>query len=160
METKTLSILQKVIIGVVALIALVFFIQILRNPENSGAINGMIKFTYVVLVVTGLLVLMAWLKDMISHPAKLMQTGIAAILFLAVVGVSKALSYKEGVDYGKLHISGSTSSWVDTGLYTFYILGAIAILLLLFTELFPGLFSKSAKRIDSAVDDVVDEIDD
>jgi len=160
METKTLSILQKVIIGILALIALVFFIQILRKPESGGAINGMIQFTYVVLAITVLLVLTAWLKDMMSHPAKLMQTGIAAVLFLVVIGVSKALSASEAVDYGKRHITGSTSSWVDTGLYTFYILGAIAILLLLFTELFPGLFTKSAKNADAIVDDVIDEIED
>ncbi len=139
MDNKTLKYIRTGLVLVIALISLVFFVQILTNGGEteadqaslSSAINGLFSVTYVVLIIALILTVLAWLTELISHPKKLVQFLIAAGLFIVVILIAKyVLASSDPVNYGKLHIDGSTSNWVDTGLYTFYILGAIALLLM------------------------------
>jgi len=93
--------------------------------------------------------------DVISHPEKLKQTGVVTSVFLLVVVVSKfafASSKPEQLT-SKISIDGNTSSWIDTGLYTFYILGFLAILLMFLSPFLSGFGGKS-----SNVEELVEEI--
>ncbi len=133
MESKTLSLLQKVIVGVIAVIAAFFYVSIMKNTEEAGgSIDAMLRFTYIILVIALIGTLLVWLKDIISHPKKLMQTLIFVGLFALIVLIAKfALASNQAVDYyPNIHVDAATSNWVDTGLYTFYILAAAAILLM------------------------------
>ncbi len=139
MDNKTIKLIRTGLVVVIALIALVFFVQILTNSGEteadqsslSSAINGFLYATYVVLGIALIMTVLTWLAELLSHPKKLVQFAISAGLFLLVILIAKfALASNEPETFGKLSIDGNTSNWVDTGLYTFYILGAIAILLM------------------------------
>ncbi len=133
MDNKTLSLLQKIIVGIIAIVALYFYVSIMRNTEEAdGSIDAMLRFTYVVLVLALIATVLVWLKDIVSHPKKLMQTLIFVGLFALVVLIAKfGLASNEAVDYyPNIHVDANTSNWVDTGLYTFYILGFAAIALM------------------------------
>ncbi len=146
MENKTLKLVRNGLVLVIALIALFFFIKVASNKDDltgdafQGAMNGMLYFTYIVLAAATLMAVFIWFAEMFTHPKKLVEFLISAGLFLFVVLIAKfALASNQAVQYSdKLKISASTSNWVDTGLYTFYILAVIAILAMILSPLLTG----------------------
>jgi len=161
MNSKTLSLIQKIIVIVIAVIAAFFYINIMKNPEEAGgSIDGMLRFTYFILVLTLIGAALVWLKDILSNPKKLMQTLIFVGLFALVVLVAKyMLASNQPVDFSsKLHIDANTSNWVDTGLYTFYILAAVAILLMFLSPVL-SLMGGGHKAVE-AVEEVFEDDDD
>ncbi len=147
MENKTLKLIRNGLVLVIALIALFFFVRVVSNSGDTvndalnGAMNGMLYFTYIVLAAATLMAVFIWFAEMFSHPKKLVEFLISAGLFLLVVLVAKfALASNSPIKYSEsLQIDGSTSNWIDTGLYTFYILATIAILAMILSPLLSGL---------------------
>ncbi len=128
-----ITLINKIIVGIIAVIGLIFYIMIMKDSDNAGgAIDGMIKFTYFVLLIAVLASIWVWLKEMISHPEKLKRTAIVTIIFLAIVAIAKYVLASNEAEhyYPNIDVDAVTSNWVDTGLYTFYILGTIAVLLM------------------------------
>ena len=165
MNSKTLSLIQKIIVVVIAAIAAFFYISIMKNTEEAGgSIDSMLRFTYVILVLALVGTVLVWFKDIISHPKKLMQTLVFVGLFALVVLIAKfVLASKEAVDFSPtLHVDANTSNWVDTGLYTFYILGALAILLMFLSPVLSmlGGGSKSvAAEVEQEVEEAQEEVE-
>jgi len=144
MEEKKLILFLKGLVGVIALVAAFFFVKILGNPDDAnGAINGMLRFTYIIFILTLIVAVVVWFKEIVTHPKILKQTLIFAGLFAVIVLVARFVfaSDKE-VRYGPTTFAdASTSGWVDTGLYMFYILGAIALLTMFLSPLLGSLGS-------------------
>ena len=165
MESKTLKSIGLGIIGIIAVIALFFFIPIIRNPHDSdSAINGMITFTKFVLIFAIIIAAFVWVKDIVTHPKKLMQSVISAGIFLLVVLIAKyALASNKSVDFGKLHVDAGTSNWIDTGLYTFYILGAVAVLLMFISPVLsmfaPNATANAVGEIEEEIEELIDDDD-
>lgn len=91
-------------------------------------IDPMLILTYIVFGIVVVLVLFYVLKGLFQGNIK--STLISVGLFAAVVIISYLIA-GGGAVYdrnGVQVISDSGSKWVDTGLYLFYILGAVAIL--------------------------------
>ncbi len=161
MENKTLSLTSKIIVGIIAVIGLVFYIMIMSDTENAdSAINNMLMFTYVVLAITVLASLWVWFKEMLSHPEKLKQTTIVTVLFLLIVAIAKygLASNQPAHYYPNIDVDASTSNWVDTGLYTFYILGTIAILLMFLSPVLSGIGFGGNKTVEEYEEELEGEI--
>ena len=155
MENK-INLILKIIVGVIAIIALYFYVSIMKNPEEAGgAIDSMLRFTYVVLVLALIATILVWLQDIISHPKKLMQTLVFVGLFALVVLIAKyALASNEAVDYyPNIHVDAHTSNWVDTGLFTFYILAFAAIALMFLSPVLSLLGGGSTKATPSETEE-------
>ncbi len=155
MENKTFKIIRNILVVVIAVIALLFFVQILINSGDGemndalkGAIDGLFYVTYVVLAATVLMAVFVWFAELFTHKKKLVEFGISAALFLMVILIAKyVLASNEPVTYNSnLKIDASTSNWVDTGLFTFYILAAIAILSILLSPLLTGFGSWGSEK--------------
>ena len=163
MNNKSLNLIQKLIFIVIAAIAAYFYIMILINKEDTKALsaplNGMLNFTYVILVLTLVGAVLVWLKDIITHPKKLMQTLIFVGLFALVVLIAKyALASNKAVTYSpSLSIDANTSNWVDTGLYTFYILAAIAILLMFLSPVFSLIGGGTSKAVQEVEEEILED---
>ena len=146
MDNKTFKLIRTVLVFAIALIALLFFVQIVAKSGGEisdsleGAINGLFYVTYVVLAVAVLMSVFLWFSELFSHKKKLVEFAISAALFLMVVLIAKyVLASNEPVTYSPtLKIDGNTSNWVDTGLYTFYMMAIIAILSILLSPLLTG----------------------
>ena len=148
MENKTFKIIRNVLVLVIAVIALLFFVQIVINYSGDekmndalkGAINGLFYVTYVVLAATVLMAVFVWFAELFTHKKKLVEFIISAALFLMVILIAKyVLASNEPVTYNSnLKVDANTSNWVDTGLFTFYILAVIAILSILLSPLLTG----------------------
>lgn len=122
------------VIGVIGLILLGRVIATGDDAiENSGSVQAsvidpMLILTYIVFGIVVVLVLFYVLKGLFQGNIK--STLISVGLFAAVVIISYLIA-GGGAVYdrnGVQVISDSGSKWVDTGLYLFYILGAVAIL--------------------------------
>jgi len=132
MKDQKLNLINKIIVGVIAVIGAILYFLIMKNSDNDGVIDMMLNFTKLVLLIAVLVSVWVWFKEMLSHPAKLKQTAIVTVIFLAIVLFSKYVlaSNQPAHYYPNIDVDANTSNWVDTGLYTFYILGTFAILLM------------------------------
>jgi uncharacterized membrane protein len=133
MENKTLNLINKIIVGVIAVVGTILYFMIMKDPDNAdGIIDTILNFTYFVLAFAVIVSVWVWFKEMLSHPEKLKQTAIVTVIFLAIVLFSKYVlaSNQPAHYYPNINVDATTSNWVDTGLYTFYILGTIAVLLM------------------------------
>lgn len=148
MENKKINLITKIIVGIIAVVGLIFYIMIMQNPDNAdAAIDYMLNFTYIVLGFAVLLTFWVWLKELLSHPQKLKETAIVSIIFLGIVLFAKYVLASNQPEhyYPNINIDATTSNWVDTGLYTFYILGAIAVLLMFLSPLLSKLADSGSK---------------
>jgi uncharacterized membrane protein YozB (DUF420 family) len=148
MENKKITLITKIIVGIIAVVGLIFYIMIMQNPDNADtAIDYMLNFTYIVLGFAVLLTFWVWLKELLSHPQKLKETAIVSIIFLGIVLFAKYVLASNQPEhyYPNINIDATTSNWVDTGLYTFYILGAIAVLLMFLSPLLSKLADSGSK---------------
>ena len=148
---KKISLTSKIIVGVIAVIGLIFFIMIMKDTEEAGgSIDGMLKFTYLVLVVTVVASVWVWFKEMLSHPEKLKQTAIVTVIFFVIVAIAKFVlaSNKAEHYYPNIDVDAKTSGWVDAGLYTFYILGTIAVLLMFLSPVLSSIGGKKAVEVE------------
>jgi len=158
MKDKKLTLINKIIVGVIAIIGVILYFMIMKDADNaSGIIDTMLRFTYFVLAFAVFVSVLVWFKEMLSHPAKLKQTVIVTVIFLAIVFFAKyVLASNQPVHYfPNIDVDAKTSNLVDTGLYTFYIFGTIAILLMFLSPVLTMLGSGSSsnrKNMEEAVD--------
>ncbi len=162
MKNNNIKYIGMGIIGILAFIALFFFISIAKDTDNAGgAIDGFITYTFFALALAVLATIAAWLMDVISHPEKLKQTGVAAAAFLVVVGIAKFMfASNEGEQLTKkIFVDAKTSNWIDTGLYTFYILGIIAILLVFLSPFLSSIGGKSSAAVEELAEDISEDVE-
>ena len=166
MENKSLSLTNKIIVGIIAVIGLIFYIMIMKDTEDAGGyIDGMLKFTYAVLAFTLLASVWVWFKEMLSHPEKLKQTALVTVLFLVIVAIAKyVLASNQPAHYKpNINVDAATSNWVDTGLYTFYILGTIAVLLMFLSPVLSGIGmgkNKASEEYEEEYEETYEEAND
>ncbi len=105
------------------------------NQESTALIDNMSYLAYVVLAVIILFVVFFVLKNLVTHTSSLKSTLIGAGAFLAVLLISYMLTSGDTTQYFNNDIAAteSTSHMVGAGLVSFYVLGAIAILSMLFS---------------------------
>ncbi len=150
MENKTLNLITKIIVGLIAIVGFILFVMIMKDTENAGGvIDAMLNFTYLVLAIAVVASVWVWFKELISHPEKLKQTALVTIAFLAVVAIAKfVFASNEPVHYyPNINVDANTSNWVDTGLFTFYILGTVAVLLMFLSPVLSMLGGNKAQAV-------------
>ncbi len=160
---KKINLINKIIVGIIAVIGLIFYIMIMKDTEDAGGyIDGMLKFTYIVLAFAALASVWVWFKEMLSHPEKLKQTALVTILFLVIVAIAKyGLASNQPAHYKpNINVDATTSNWVDTGLYTFYILGTIAVLLMFLSPVLSGIGSGSSNKVSEEYEEDYEETND
>ncbi len=94
----------------------------------ESTVTPLYSLTLVIFVVTLIATLIAVFSTMAKNPKSLKNTAIGLIAFLIIVGLGFVLA--DGVETpmkdGEV-LSASGSKWVGAGLYTFYVLAAVAV---------------------------------
>ena len=143
---KSLSTLTKLVVFLIALVAALIYVLILRT-ENQVYIDYSILLTKFLLYVMAILALVVWIKDIFSSKKSLIYTLVSLGVFLFIVLIAYLSASNEPYKLGDKVFSASVSKWADTGLYTFYILFGISVLLLVVSALFGGFnFGSLAKK--------------
>ncbi len=124
--------LQKMLtvaIAVISVIALVLWVMITRDGDDSAAIGIMIYFGEILVFGAGAIAIILSLKNILSNPAKIKVAGIALAALLVILGISYGLSSGQEVinENGEQMVSETGSKLVGTGLRVFYILIIVAL---------------------------------
>jgi len=97
--------------------------------------NYGIILTYILLSVAAITAIGFPIKYIISHPKKAKEVGIALGGLLVVYLIATLLASDEVTEhYTKFGVTETISKQVGTGLFLFYILGAGAIISILYSE--------------------------
>ncbi|NAS32166.1 hypothetical protein GTQ40_14360 [Flavobacteriaceae bacterium R38] len=104
---------------------------------NNSNVNLMFVVSYILLAIPVLALVLYTIKNLISSPAKLKRALIAIAGLVVVLIISYALSSGTNVDlqtYANrgIDVDESSSKWIGTGLYSFYVLTIIAVGAMLF----------------------------
>ena len=120
----------------ISLIALYFFVQVSTNGDGkegnvdalNAAVASSISYTYILLIITVIIVAFFMVLDVVKHPAKLKKTLIGLVAFLVLFGIayvmadaSKVVTSSEVIEQGS-----NLSKKVSTGIIFSFILGIIA----------------------------------
>ena len=121
---------------IIALIALYFFVQVSTNGDGkegdvealNAAVASSISYTYILLIITVIIVAFFMVLDVVKHPAKLKKTLIGVVAFLILFGIAYALAGdgKVEVSSGIIEKGSVLSKRVSTGIIFSFILGIIA----------------------------------
>ena len=97
--------------------------------------NYGIVLTYILLAAATITALAFPIKHMISHPEKAKEVGMAVGGLLAIYLIATLLASDEVTEhYAKFDVTETISKQVGTGLFLFYILGAGAIIAVVYSE--------------------------
>ena len=103
-------------------------IKMAASMGDYGSVSPLVNLAIAILVITVAVTLVFSLIGLTSDAKKLKKALLSAGLFLAVIGISYAMS--TGVETplkdGEV-LSASGSRWVGAGLRAFYILAIVAI---------------------------------
>jgi len=128
----------KIISAIFGVLAVVFLFRIIGLGDEEikmaasmgdyGSVSPLVNLAIAILVITVALTLVFSLIGLTSDAKKLKKALLSAGLFLAVIGISYAMS--TGVETplkdGEV-LSANGSRWVGAGLRAFYILAIVAI---------------------------------
>lgn len=142
---RIVSIFLYVILGISVILAIWFYAggyepgTMGTSYEEPVATNTMLLWGYFLFGITALIAIIFPIINMISHPKNAKRALIVVVIFAVIILISYALSSGTPLDLpgykgtdnvpAKLHLVG-------TGLYATYILGAIAFLGILFSEIY------------------------
>ena len=141
---KTVRILR-ILVFVVGLIGIVFLIRILATGEDAIEASGDLQnsllspflyLTYIVFGVAVVVTLLYTVVNLLKNPRQLRKAlmSVGAFAVVVLVGYLIAKGIETPLPDGKT-LSASGSRLVGTGLYTFYFLTVIAIVLIFISGL-------------------------
>jgi len=123
----------KIVALVLSLIGIVFFAMLVSKGdaviEQTGeGVDGYIYIAYIMLALVLLFVLIFVIKGIFAGNLKKTLISIGLFLVIGIISYVLASGSIEGLPLvDDKVISESSSKWVGTGLYAFYILGIMAI---------------------------------
>lgn len=129
MNNKLFSIILYVLLGLSAVLSILFFADIVSE-------GMLINWCYILLGIATLAAIVFPIIEMAQNPknAKNALIGIVGLLVVFAIGYFTA-SNEQVFDAGaKLLADESTSQWSEAGLNAFYILGVGAIGVIIFSE--------------------------
>ena len=127
----------KLIVGIVGIVALVVAGMIWANNEaivggdSQNLVDIMILLAWVVIGIAIVLVAIFVLKGLFSGNAKNTLIGAGAFLLVIAISFFAASGAEEVAMKDGEMLSASYSQWVSAGINAFFILAAIAIVLML-----------------------------
>ncbi len=94
----------------------------------ESSVTPLYSLTLIIFVITIIATLIAVFSTMAKNPKSLKNTaiGIVAFLIIVVLGFVLADGVETPLKDGEM-LSASGSKWVGAGLYTFYVLAAVAV---------------------------------
>ena len=138
----------KIVAAILSLIGAIFLALIISKGDeaiesayaaggDTSMVDNMSYIAYVILALVIGFVIVFVIKNLFTNSASLKNTLIGVVAFLAVLAIAYALTGGDTTVYS--HSEGiateGTSHLVGAGLVAFYVLGAVAILSILFSGL-------------------------
>ncbi len=120
-----------VLLGVVSFILYYFIAK--NGDEADTQINILLNITTFLLYATAILAILGLVIDVVSSKKSLKYTLTALAGFVVVILIAMSMASNQPYELGGNVYSASVSKWSDTGLWTFYLLAIIALVLMFFS---------------------------
>jgi glucan phosphoethanolaminetransferase (alkaline phosphatase superfamily) len=121
---------------VIALVAVYFFVRILTNGDDAiresadlqnSIVGGFISFTYVILILTALVAVVASIWSLLKHPKMLKRVLIGIAAFLILFAIAYMMSDDSKVVTNLVTVEqGGQSKFIEAGIRFSLILGGLA----------------------------------
>ena len=136
---KISSIVLYILIAISVVLGLMFYLgptEIIAGEDAPSFTSTFLVWTVILFGIAVLVALSSAVVSMISNPKVLVRSfisvGIIAVIFLLVY----VLSAGEPMSVKDIEVTASTSKWVSTGLNFTYLLGGVAIVGMVFSEIY------------------------
>ena len=134
---KNISKILSILIIILAVISGVLYYKIAQNGIDADKqIDAIINLTKWLLYLTAFLAVIGWILDIFSSKKSLIYTLISLAFLGLIVFFAYLMASGEPYKLGDTVYSGKVSQWVDTGLWTFYFLAIIAVILMMFSWIY------------------------
>ncbi len=130
--SKILSFLV-VIVGVVAFLLYYLMYKNLDADNANSYIDSLMNLTKILFYIAAIATVIGFILDIFESKKSLIYTLTAFAIFGVIVLLAYMKASHEPYKLGETVYPASTSTWVDTGLWTFYYLVIIALISMLFT---------------------------
>jgi hypothetical protein len=129
MNNKLFSIILMTLLGLSAVLSILFFAGIVSE-------GLLITWCYILFGIATVTAIVFPLITMAQNPkgAKNALIGVVALVVVIAIGYALAGSEESYTIDGKLLADASTSKLSEAGLIAFYIMGAVAIITIIYTE--------------------------
>jgi len=127
------NLISKIVSIIISLVGIIFLITVLSADEREGGlIEPFIYLSYITLGISVMIVLLYTIVNLASKQGKdLKQTFIGFGAFIVILVLSYVMADGTAVTLkGGEVVTETASRLVSTGLYAFYILAALAIVLM------------------------------
>ncbi len=121
------------VILVVAVISFALYYKVATSDDADATIDTLLNITKVMLILAAALAIIGLILDVFSDKKALKYTLMALVGFAVIIFIAYSMASGHPYKLGDTVYSASTSTWVDTGLWTFYLLAIIALILMFFT---------------------------
>lgn len=125
---KVLSIL----IAVIAIAGATLWVLIARADGAQGPISTMLNLGKWLVIITAVIALVFALKNIVSDGRKLKKTITLVVAFAILAAVAYVMATGIAIEEGENTITARDSKLVGTGIYLFYLLAALAFLIMIF----------------------------
>ena len=120
------------VVAVIAIVGAVLWVLIARADGDSGPIGAMLNVGKWLVIIAAAVALVFALKNIVSDGQKLKKTLTSIVAFAVLAGIAYVMAKGTAIEGGENPITESASKMVGAGIYLFYLLAAIAILIMIF----------------------------
>ena len=123
---NSIALISRVTLIGLMLIGVVLWLMVIYGGDDS--VGPILSWGYIVFFIAIALALLSTINGVLVNPSGLKNMLIGIGIVVAVFGLAYVLA--DGSDYAmyKIPTDEQTSKWVSTGLNAFYIVGALALL--------------------------------
>jgi len=136
MKDNLSKILSFLVIAV-GVVSIFLYYQVAKyGLDADKQITTLIKMTTWMIFIAAALALIGLIIDIFSDKRTLVYTLISFAGFGVIVLIAYMMASDAPYQLGDTVYSGTVSKWVDTGLWTFYLLAILAVFLMLFSWIY------------------------
>ena len=130
LASKILRIFLAVLLSISALLALLFFLNVVSD-------DLLIYWGYFLVILTAVITILFPIAFMIMNPRNSIKIfiGIGAMVVIAIIAYSLATVGLSDIQLEKLGVSAGTAKYVGTGLIFTYILATLAVLSIVYASI-------------------------
>ncbi|NPA42690.1 MAG: hypothetical protein GXO27_01500 [Chlorobi bacterium] len=137
MKLNVITKITSILFLALAVFSLVMYYAIFKyGTEADRQIDILLTLTVWLLYIAAFMAILGWILDIIMDRRSLVHTLVAFAAFGLIVFVARQFADKSEYVLKDTVYSADTMVWVDTGLWTFYFLAGISIILMIFSWIY------------------------
>jgi len=124
--------IARIVSIVLMLIGVIMWVILAYDTENDGLVNTFVAYGKWMVIISFVMAVLSFVLSLAINPASIKSVLVGLIIVLVIGGISYVLA--DGSDYEMYkNVDEGTSKMVSTGLNSFYIIGLLAVLSVIYS---------------------------